>query len=119
MFKNLEDIKRKQEPNIGKLNYSTYLGQVGSGLSVNKVTIMSAGTRPELNRGVMPTLVNGYSTSGFDINPFDMAYRADTREEYLVDYGVFTVRFVASASTGGTVAAGRTALSYLLGMVTP
>ena len=119
MFENTELIKRKRDFGTAKLNYSTKLGQVGKPLTVNKVTTVVPIDRPELNRGVMPSLVNGYSTSGFDINPFDMSYRADTREEYLVDYGVFMVRFVASASTGGTVAAGRTAVSYLLGMVTP
>ncbi len=119
MFENLEFTRRKRDSGIAKLNYSTKLGQVAKPIVANKVTTIVPTARPELNRGTMPTLVNGYSTSGFDINPFDLAYRADTREEYLIDFGVFLVRIAAAAGgPGGAAAVNKTTISYILGMLT-
>ena len=42
-----------------------------------------------------------YQTNGsFDLNPFDIAYRADTKQEYYVDYAFALFEVGAALATG-------------------
>ena len=44
-----------------------------------------------------------YATnSSFDLNPFDLAYRADTKEEYYKDYAGGVLELGIAYVTGGT-----------------
>lgn len=42
-----------------------------------------------------------YSSIGFDYNPFDIAYRADTKLEFLVDAGLLLFNVGYAGVTGG------------------
>lgn len=84
------------------------LGSSSNPFNTSSLTIVPAVPRKELNRGGMPSLVNGYSSVGIDLNPFDLAYRSDTKEEYLVDFGSLLVRAAWAASTGGASEGART-----------
>ena len=59
-----------------------------------------------------------YSSYGFDINPFDIAYRSETKEEYYVDlaYGLFKIG--TALSSGGVLPAAQTAVGYTLDLIT-
>lgn len=44
-----------------------------------------------------------YATNGsFDLNPFDLAYRADTKEEYYIDLATGVLELGLAYVTGGT-----------------
>ena len=44
-------------------------------------------------------------------------YRADTKEEFAIDLAVGTIKVAAAATTGGIIAAGRTALGYTMSVL--
>ena len=56
----------------------------------------------------MPSLVGGYSSYGLDLNPFDLAYRADEKTDYYIDFGSLLVRTAWAASSGGSSEAAKT-----------
>lgn len=48
-----------------------------------------------------------YSSVGFQLNPFDIAYRADTKQEFLVDAGTLLFNVGYATATGGAGSAVR------------
>jgi hypothetical protein len=69
---------------------------------------MPTTARKELNRGVIPPLVNGYSSFSIDLNPLDIAYRANEKSDYYIDFGSLLVRTAWAASSGGSSEAAKT-----------
>lgn len=108
-----EQIRFRRDANVAAVQ-SVRLGASTNSLDTQSFTAVQALPRAELNRGTMPNLVNGYSSLGFDINPFDIAYRSETKEEYYMDYGYFLLRVAYSAMTGGSGAAYDTGKAILL-----
>ena len=104
-LKNNFELKNKD---VAPAIQSVRLGSSTNPFNTSSLTIIPDLGRPELNKGGMPSLVNGYSSVGIDINPFDLAYRSDTKEEYLVDFGSLLVRAAWAASTGGASEGART-----------
>lgn len=68
---------------------------------------------PVQGRGRELPMGLSYSSVGFDINPFDIAYRADTKEEAAADLGYLLFR-VGQTVTNPTFSVGRTTLSIVL-----
>lgn len=59
----------------------------------------------------IPSSKNGnFSRSIFPV------YRAETKEEYAIDYGTLLVKVGATFATGGILTAGKTALGYTMGL---
>jgi len=83
----------------------------------NTTTFIPAVPREELNLGGMPNIVSGYSSIGIDLNPFDLAYRADTLEEYYVDLGTLFAKAAWSYGTAGAGPAAATILREVWGAV--
>lgn len=93
---------------------SVRLGTTSNPFDVTSFTAVQALPREEVNLGGMPSLVSGYSSIGIDLNPFDIAYRADSKEEYFVDLATLTVKIGWAAATGGSSEALRTGWKTLL-----
>jgi|TARA_R100000084_G_C4632195_1_gene138958 hypothetical protein len=53
-----------------------------------------------------------YQTKTFKPDFFDVAYRADTREQYAIDLGVGLVKLAWAYGTGGIGPAAKTAIVY-------
>lgn len=70
-----------------------------------KVTIVPANPRPVLNDTRFAT--GSYSSYGLDINPFDFAYRAETKQEAYIDGLFFAVELAAYPLTTSATVAGR------------
>lgn len=107
MLTEMEKLRSKRDVFLPGSN-AARLGSSSNPFNTSSLTIIPDLGRAELNRGGMPSLVNGYSSVGIDTNPFDLAYRADTKEEYLVDFGSLLVRAAWAASSGGASEAART-----------
>jgi len=101
MMLNQKELIKRKSPELLAAAAEVRLGSSSNPFNTSSLTIIPDLGRPELNRGGMPSLVNGYSSVGIDINPFDLAYRSDTKEEYLVDFGSLLVRAAWAANTGG------------------
>lgn len=114
MLSQLEEF-RSRINELSPAFQSVRLGATTNVLDTNSFTAVQPIPREELNRGQMPNLVNGYSSLGFDFNPLDIAYRADTKEEYYQDYGYFLLRVAYSGMSGGSTAAVETGKAILLG----
>lgn len=65
-----------------------------------KVTVVPA--KPRLIRNDVSFNFGSYETQRFDINPFDIAYRSETKEDYFVDLGYAIGKLAFSYYTGGT-----------------
>ena len=87
---------------------SVRLGLSTNPLNTQSLTIVPSIGRAELNRGTMPNLVGGYSSIGLDLNPFDLAYRAEEKTDYYIDFGSLLVRTAWAASSGGSTEAAKT-----------
>lgn len=83
----------------------------------NTTTFIPAVPREELNLGGMPNIVSGYSSIGIDLNPFDIAYRADTLEEYYVDLGTLFAKAAWSYGTAGAGPAAATIFREVWGLI--
>jgi len=70
-----------------------------------KVTIVSANPRPVLNDTRFSA--QSYSSYGLDINPFDFAYRAETKQEAYVDGLFFAIELAAYPVTTSATVTGR------------
>lgn len=117
MLSQFENFRSRKDENIGAIQ-SVRLGTSTLPVNTNSFTAVQPLPRKEWNRGTVPNLVNGYSSLGFDINPFNIAYRADSKEEYAVDYGYFLLRTVTAAVTGGADRAVLTAFGIVIDQVT-
>lgn len=51
---------------------------------------------------------DAYSSFGIDTNPFDFAYRVDTKEEAIIDIILWTGKIALAYATGGVSAAANT-----------
>ena len=114
MFLTDEKLRSRRDAPIAATQ-SVRLGASTNSLDTQSFTAVQPLPRAELNRGTMPNLVNGYSSLGFDLNPFDIAYRSETKEEYYQDYGYFLLRVAYSGISGGSSAAYETGKAILLG----
>lgn len=103
-----KDEFRSRKDSLQSAYQSVRLGVSTNPLNTTTLTIVPTTTREELNRGVIPPLVNGYSSFGIDLNPLDIAYRADEKEEYYIDFGSALVRTAWSLSSGGSSEAVKT-----------
>ena len=59
-----------------------------------------------------------YSSYSLDLNPFDLAYRADTKEEYYVDLATGLIEIGLAFVSGGTGRLFRTTYGVVKELVT-
>lgn len=102
-----KDEFRSRKDSLQSAYQSVRLGVSTNPLNTTTLTIIPTRARQELNRGVIPPLVNGYSLFGIDLNPFDIAYRAEEKTDYYIDYGSLLVRTAWGFSTGGSTEAAK------------
>jgi hypothetical protein len=104
-----KDEFRTKKDSLQSAYQSVRLGVSTNPLNTTTLTIVPTTPREKLNRGVIPPLVNGYSSFAIDLNPLDIAYRADQKSDYYIDFGSLLVRTAWAASTGGSSEAAKTA----------
>ena len=117
MLSQLEQFRTRKDENVAAVQ-SVRLGTSTLPVNTNSFTAVQPLPRKELNRGTIPNLVNGYSSLGFDINPFDIAYRAGSQKEYAKDFGYFLLRTTTAGLTGGADKAVLTAFGIVIDQVT-
>lgn len=80
---------------------------------------------PEQYAALGYVLRDDFQPAMFNVTPdpelskpfFNIAYRADTKEDYFVDVAIGLVKLGYAASTGGAVPAAKTTLGYVLSLV--
>lgn len=111
---NIDEFNKKDSSLLAAFQ-SVRLGATTNPFDTNSFTAVQALPRELLQDFTAPT--GSYSSYGFDINPFDIAYRADTKTDYYVDYGSLLARVAFTASTGGAIGATKAGWTALLALI--
>lgn len=89
---------------------------------MNTITAIKSGDAErikQLKYDIMFRDRGGYQTNNsFDLNPLDLAYRADTKQEYYSDYLWASTEIGLALVTGGTGRIARTTYTVLKELLT-
>ena len=104
---------RKKRDVVSTAFQSVRLGSTTNPFDTNSFTAVQALPKELLQDYTAPE--GSYSSYGFDLNPFDIAYRSDTKEGYYIDFGSVLVRAAFAANTGGVSEASKATIVAVLG----
>ena len=113
MLSQLEQFRLNRDEMLPSFQ-SVRLGATTNPFDTNSFTAVQALPRELLQDFTAPE--GSYSSYGFDLNPLDIAYRGDSKEDYAIDFGSLLARTVFAYATGGAAPAAKASATAVIGV---